>query len=147
MLKLLFGKSLASTILFKNGSTLKCRGFYPKGGGEVNFGCSPVEKIPPITLLDRGKVTRVFGISYVAGTLPVKVWKTFCRKRFICFITIDEPMTGFRPSRWRTPWSPWPRTSSGQSSRISRSPSKLRRTAIALEMAVEYCKLHFNVLN
>lgn len=63
--------------LSKIGLNFSCelvrRGFYPKGGGEVTFGCSPVEKIPPITLLDRGKVNHVFGISYVAGTLPIKM--------------------------------------------------------------------------
>lgn len=50
------------------------RGYFPKGGGLVTVtvptiasGCS----IPSFTLTERGAIKRIYGKSYVAGTLPI----------------------------------------------------------------------------
>lgn len=34
---------------------------------------TPVKQIKPIILLDRGEITKVTGVAYVAGQLPIKV--------------------------------------------------------------------------
>ncbi|XP_078656652.1 RNA 3'-terminal phosphate cyclase-like [Branchiostoma floridae x Branchiostoma belcheri] len=52
---------------------VKRRGYYPKGGGEVRITTSPVAMVSPITLMDRGQITKVTGRSWVAGSLPVKL--------------------------------------------------------------------------
>ena len=52
------------------------RGFYPKGGGIVNVRTQPLRSLVPITLTDLSEVTRIFGLAYVAGVLPKKVWKS-----------------------------------------------------------------------
>lgn len=49
------------------------RGYYPKGGGEVIVRMSPVKQLSPISLIDRGTVTKIYGRAFVAGTLPIKV--------------------------------------------------------------------------
>ena len=50
-----------------------CRGYYPKGGGEVIVRMSPVKQLNPINLTDRGSVTKIYGRAFVAGVLPFKV--------------------------------------------------------------------------
>ncbi|XP_014665922.1 PREDICTED: RNA 3'-terminal phosphate cyclase-like [Priapulus caudatus] len=53
--------------------SIKRRGYYPKGGGEVKIVTSPVKPhLQPITLLDRGQVTRITGKAFVAGVMPTK---------------------------------------------------------------------------
>lgn len=54
-------------------SQLKKRGFYPRGGGEVVLRVDPIKFIEPVELVDAGQVRRIFGLSFVAGTLPIKV--------------------------------------------------------------------------
>lgn len=55
------------------------RGFFPKGGGEVNIKVTPSAGLRGVTLMDQGTVTRVYGISFVAGVIPKKVQNTaFC---------------------------------------------------------------------
>lgn len=49
------------------------RGYFPKGGGEVEVRISPVETLKPIHLTTFGTLTRIWGRSYVAGILPIKV--------------------------------------------------------------------------
>lgn len=49
------------------------RGYYPKGGGEVVVRISPVKQLSPISLIDRGTVTKIHGRAFVAGALPIKV--------------------------------------------------------------------------
>lgn len=40
----------------------------------MNLTVQPVKHcLQPITLLDRGQVTRIYGKAYVAGVLPIKV--------------------------------------------------------------------------
>ncbi|KRX67049.1 RNA 3'-terminal phosphate cyclase [Trichinella sp. T9] len=49
------------------------RGFFPKGGGEVNLSIYPVHILCPITLLNRGNLYQIDGKSYVAGGIPFSV--------------------------------------------------------------------------
>ncbi|XP_063962676.1 RNA 3'-terminal phosphate cyclase-like [Lytechinus pictus] len=49
------------------------RGYYPKGGGEIQVIARPVRDLSPITLTEVGSVTRVTGRAFVAGTLPRKL--------------------------------------------------------------------------
>lgn len=50
------------------------KGYFPRGGGEVNITVDPTSRpFPPIELLDRGEITRLSVRASVAGTLPIKV--------------------------------------------------------------------------
>lgn len=49
------------------------RGYYPKGGGELQLSTKPVPFIKAVQITDRGEVTEVRGRAFVAGVLPVKV--------------------------------------------------------------------------
>lgn len=61
-------------MLSKMGVNFNCelvtRGFFPKGGGEVTLSCDPIKSIQPITLIERGSISRITGLSFVAGVLP-----------------------------------------------------------------------------
>ncbi len=50
------------------------RGHYPKGGGEIKVIVSPVEKLEPLNLVDRGQLREIKGISHVSN-LPNKIAK------------------------------------------------------------------------
>ncbi len=53
--------------------SVKKRGYYPRGGGELKVNVPALTKgqtIPPVTLLNRGPVTKINGFSYVSGSLP-----------------------------------------------------------------------------
>jgi len=49
------------------------KGFFPKGGGEVNFFLSPVKELRAIQMTEVGRITEVRGWSFSAGSLPVRV--------------------------------------------------------------------------
>ncbi|XP_064476557.1 RNA 3'-terminal phosphate cyclase-like [Ornithodoros turicata] len=49
------------------------RGYFPKGGGRVEVEVKPSQSLNPIELMDPGKVTKIVGRSFVAGSLPIKV--------------------------------------------------------------------------
>lgn len=49
------------------------KGFFPKGGGEVNIFVNPLRQLKPVNLMDRGVVEIVEGWCFVAGSLPIKV--------------------------------------------------------------------------
>lgn len=49
------------------------KGFFPRGGGEVNLFLTPVKEIKPVVLTDPGKVKSVTGWSFCAGSLPLKM--------------------------------------------------------------------------
>ena len=58
------------------------KGFFPKGGGEVNFSLSPVHQLAAIDMTEVGEVMEVRGWSFSAGSLPVTVAErmaTACR--------------------------------------------------------------------
>uniref|UniRef100_A0A3P8QM50 RNA 3'-terminal phosphate cyclase n=1 Tax=Astatotilapia calliptera TaxID=8154 RepID=A0A3P8QM50_ASTCA len=50
-------------------------GFYPKGGGEVMVTVNPVKELTPVTMTERGNITKIYGRAYVAGVLPFKLAK------------------------------------------------------------------------
>jgi len=49
------------------------KGFFPKGGGEVNFFLKPVKKLTPINMTDPGQVETICGWSFSAGNLPQRI--------------------------------------------------------------------------
>ena len=49
------------------------KGFFPKGGGEMNFSMTPVKELQPIVLTDLGRVESVSGWNFCAGSLPLAV--------------------------------------------------------------------------
>ena len=58
-------------------SILSCRGFFPKGRGEVLIVPDPVVSLHPILLMDRGDINEVHITSFTAGVLPPKVIDIF----------------------------------------------------------------------
>ena len=48
------------------------KGFFPKGGGEVNFFINPVKMLHPIMMTDPGRIERIYGWSFCAGNLPLR---------------------------------------------------------------------------
>lgn len=64
-------------ILEKFGATFNLdlirRGYFPKGGGEVIINVDPVAKLDSVNLTERGNITSIYGWSFVAGTLPIKL--------------------------------------------------------------------------
>ena len=49
------------------------RGFYPKGRGEVIVSCSPIKKLLPVELTDRGSLKKIRIMAFTAGAVPKKV--------------------------------------------------------------------------
>ncbi|KAG7301749.1 hypothetical protein JYU34_014737 [Plutella xylostella] len=64
-------------LLEKFGATfdfdLHRRGYYPRGGGHVTVHIRPAARLSGVELTGTGRVQRVQGWSFVAGTLPVKM--------------------------------------------------------------------------
>ncbi|KAM3876447.1 RNA 3'-terminal phosphate cyclase [Diretmus argenteus] len=54
---------------------IKMRGYFPKGGGEIVVTVNPVKELSPVTMTDRGKITKIYGRAFVAGVLPFKLAK------------------------------------------------------------------------
>ncbi|XP_060071049.1 RNA 3'-terminal phosphate cyclase-like [Ylistrum balloti] len=52
---------------------IKRRGYFPKGGGEVEITSYPVKYLSPVKMMDVGKVVKISGRAFVAGALPIKV--------------------------------------------------------------------------
>ncbi|KAL4593307.1 RNA 3'-terminal phosphate cyclase-like [Arapaima gigas] len=52
---------------------VKMRGYYPKGGGEVVVKVNPVKDLSPVSMMERGNITKIYGRAFVAGVLPFKV--------------------------------------------------------------------------
>lgn len=65
-------------------NTCLFRGFYPRGGGEVVVEANPIAFIKPVELTEFGQIRRIFGLSFVAGTLPIKVRFDF--RKFRAFV-------------------------------------------------------------
>ncbi|XP_055320835.1 RNA 3'-terminal phosphate cyclase isoform X2 [Sitodiplosis mosellana] len=51
--------------------TLERRGYFPKGGGYCIINARPIKHLNPIDLTNFGDVAKIFGWSFVAGTLPI----------------------------------------------------------------------------
>lgn len=57
-------------------ATVRRRGYYPKGGGEVVLEVRPLapgKTLDGISLTERGEVTRIRGYIYVGGVLPISM--------------------------------------------------------------------------
>ncbi|KAM4739992.1 RNA 3'-terminal phosphate cyclase-like [Anableps anableps] len=54
---------------------IRLRGYYPKGGGEVMVTVNPVKELQPVTMTERGTITKIHGRAFVAGVLPFKLAK------------------------------------------------------------------------
>lgn len=52
----------------------KYSSYFPRGGGHVRVEITPVHMLHSISLMDRGEIGDIGGISFVAGNLPVKVF-------------------------------------------------------------------------
>ncbi|XP_076439997.1 RNA 3'-terminal phosphate cyclase-like [Babylonia areolata] len=52
---------------------IRRRGYYPKGGGEVMTTSHPTKVLMATEITERGEITRIFGRSFVAGVLPMKI--------------------------------------------------------------------------
>ncbi|XP_028919660.1 RNA 3'-terminal phosphate cyclase [Ornithorhynchus anatinus] len=63
---------------------IKMRGYYPKGGGEVVIRMSPVKQLNAINITDRGTVTKIYGRTFVAGVLPLKIAKDMAAAAVRC---------------------------------------------------------------
>ncbi|KAL3869113.1 hypothetical protein ACJMK2_041838 [Sinanodonta woodiana] len=66
-------KPIAEKFGMKFDCDIRRRGYYPKGGGEVIIKTYPLKIIKPVTMLDRGNVTRIYGRAFVAGVIPMRV--------------------------------------------------------------------------
>lgn len=53
--------------------SLLCRGYYPRGGGEIKLLTSPVVFLEALQMTERGELIQVEGRAFVAGALPMKV--------------------------------------------------------------------------
>ncbi|KAK9736812.1 RNA 3prime-terminal phosphate cyclase (RTC), insert domain [Popillia japonica] len=64
-------------IMEKFGATfdfqLNRRGYFPRGGGEVEVYIKPVSKLTPVEMLQQGQITQLYGWSFVAGVVPLGV--------------------------------------------------------------------------
>lgn len=47
--------------------------YFPKGGGHCKISVKPINYLNPVQMVDFGEVSKFFGWSFVAGSLPVKV--------------------------------------------------------------------------
>uniref|UniRef100_A0A087XGF0 RNA 3'-terminal phosphate cyclase n=1 Tax=Poecilia formosa TaxID=48698 RepID=A0A087XGF0_POEFO len=54
---------------------IRMRGYYPKGGGEVAVTAQPLKELQPVSMTDRGNITKIHGRAFVAGVLPFKLAK------------------------------------------------------------------------
>ncbi|CAG5055784.1 unnamed protein product [Parnassius apollo] len=49
------------------------RGYFPRGGGHVTVDVTPVRQLQSALIMERGDLLSVKGLSFVAGTLPIKL--------------------------------------------------------------------------
>jgi len=52
-------------------AVLKKRGLFPKGGGEVLVSTKAMDVLSPFNVTERGEMTKVSGIAFVCGMLPL----------------------------------------------------------------------------
>uniref|UniRef100_S4RXT9 RNA 3'-terminal phosphate cyclase n=1 Tax=Petromyzon marinus TaxID=7757 RepID=S4RXT9_PETMA len=68
-------KPFAEKFGIKFDCDVRIRGYEPKGGGELVLSTAPVRNLEPITVTERGDITKIYGRAYVAGVLPIKMAK------------------------------------------------------------------------
>lgn len=72
--------------------TLIKRGFFPKGRGRFSFEVEPVKNLTAATLIDFGNITKVTVLSYVAGSIPLRVAEEmFASAKEVLFSLFDTP--------------------------------------------------------
>ena len=49
------------------------RGFYPKGGGEIELTVAPIKSLTCAVLDQPQRLKSVRGVSFVSGTIPIRV--------------------------------------------------------------------------
>lgn len=49
------------------------RGYFPRGGGQVVVNVKPVSSLTSVELLSQGEITKIYGWSFVARTLPLNM--------------------------------------------------------------------------
>lgn len=49
------------------------RGYFPRGGGEVIVNVNSIQKLNPINMTERGNILKIYGWSFVAGSLPERL--------------------------------------------------------------------------
>lgn len=52
---------------------VKKRGFFPRGGGVVEFEVQRIKAIAPLVRMDRGDLVSITGVAWVAGKIPITV--------------------------------------------------------------------------
>ncbi|GJQ76610.1 hypothetical protein Trydic_g15472 [Trypoxylus dichotomus] len=64
-------------IMEKFGATfdfqLNRRGYFPRGGGEVEVYIKPISKLKPVRMLEQGQLSKLYGWSFVAGAVPLGI--------------------------------------------------------------------------
>ncbi|XP_028668264.1 RNA 3'-terminal phosphate cyclase [Erpetoichthys calabaricus] len=68
-------KPIAEKFGVKFDCSLKMRGYYPRGGGEIIVRTNPMKQLTPINLTERGNIVKIYGRAFVAGVLPDKLAK------------------------------------------------------------------------
>lgn len=122
------------------------RGYYPKGGGEVLVSVDPVKELRPVTLTERGSITKIHGRAFVAGVLPFKVKfprtgsRVVLRRVVVVFVCWSEFVCLFVLS-WRKTCRPPLFEPSGRKSKIFISTSsRCRRRRRLTGTAMASCK-------
>jgi RNA 3'-phosphate cyclase len=93
-----FSKVLLPTLEFMGVSTeaaIEKWGFYPKGGGKIQLKINPVHELKPISLVDRGSLKKIRGVSAISN-LPRHVGerqKEQALKRIQRELKIDPEIT------------------------------------------------------
>ncbi|XP_053549709.1 RNA 3'-terminal phosphate cyclase [Bombina bombina] len=77
-------RPIAERFAFKLDCDIRRRGYYPRGGGEILVKVSPVKNLTPITMTDRGNVTKIYGRAFVAGVLPYKMARDMASSAVRC---------------------------------------------------------------
>jgi RNA 3'-phosphate cyclase len=93
-----FSKVLLPTLELMGVSTeaaIEKWGFYPKGGGKIQLKINPVDEFKPVSLIDRGLLTKIRGVSAISN-LPKHVaerQKEQALKRIQKELKIDPEIT------------------------------------------------------
>ncbi|XP_033636521.1 RNA 3'-terminal phosphate cyclase-like [Asterias rubens] len=72
-----FTTMVLQPILERFGVSFECdikrRGYFPKGGGEIQVRTVPVKQLKAVDMTDRGDLVKIHGRAFVAGVLPIKI--------------------------------------------------------------------------
>lgn len=74
--------------------------YFPKGGGSCRISTNPLREIKATEIVDFGEVRKLFGWSFVAGTLPIKVSQRNVFNHVI-LISFDFFLIFSWPTKWQ----------------------------------------------